>query len=272
MSARGTMSVAAVECLKIASQLKARLLLAACVAGPVVSAAVIHVQSAVPADTLFGRAARDSGFALALLILGFAGLWVLPVLASVVAGDVFAADDRYGTWKTILTRSRNRADVFGGKVLAAAAFALVAIAALAASSVSAGVLLIGSQPLIDVSGVLRPWPEAFSRVALAWLSIVPPTLALTSVAVLLSIVTRSSAAGIGLPVLAALTMQLATLVDGPETLRRLLITSAFAAWHGLLAEPQYYRPLVDAAIVSAAYVVVCLSVGYGVMRKRDIGG
>src|SRR5262245_3168222 len=100
----------------------------------------MRVQSAVPADTLFGRAVRESGFATPLVVLGFAALWVFPVVASVAGGDLFSSEDRYGTWPTILTRARSRAEVFSGKVLAALGFSLIAAAALCAASVAAGLL------------------------------------------------------------------------------------------------------------------------------------
>jgi hypothetical protein len=52
--------------------------------------------------------------------------------------------------------------VFAGKAFTALGFSFVAILALAVSSMTAGVLLIGSDPLIDLSGVLRPPPQALS--------------------------------------------------------------------------------------------------------------
>ena len=69
-----------------------------------------------------------------------------------------------------------------------------------------------------------------------------------------------------------MTMQLAAFVDGPEAIRQALITSAFGAWHGLLNEPPYYRPLVLGTIVSGAYFVVSLAIAYRLLRRRDIGG
>src|SRR5262249_39886479 len=149
----------------------------------------------------------------------------------------------YGTWATVLTRSRSRADVFFGKVLTALGFSLVAVAALAASSVAAGVLVVGPQPLIDLSGVLLRPGQALLHVLLAWVSVVPPALGFTSLAVLLSVATRNSASAIGLPVVGGLAMQLYAYVDGPEPIRHLLLTSSFGAWHGLLTEPPYYRPV-----------------------------
>src|SRR4029077_9242624 len=148
---------------------------------------------------------------------------------------------------------RSRAEVFAGKVLTALGFSSLAVTALAVSSVAAGVLVVGSQPLIDLSGALLPPAQALVRVALAWASVLPPAFGFTALAVLLSVATRSSAAGIGLPVVVGLVMQLCAYVEGPEEVRRLLITSAFGAWHGLLNEPPYYRPLVHGTITSVAY-------------------
>jgi ABC-2 type transport system permease protein len=246
--------------------------LAVCVAGPFAFAAAIRVQSSLPEDTLFGRSVKESGFAASLVVLGFAALWVFPVLTGVVGGDLFSSEDRYGTWATVLTRSRSRADVFAGKVVTALGFSLLAVTVLAVSSVAAGILVVGSQPLIDLSGALLPPAQALVRVALAWASVLPPAFGFTALAVLLSVATRSSAAGIGLPVVAGLAMQLCSYVDGPEAVHRLLITSAFGAWHGLLNEHPYYRPLVHGTIVSGVYFVVCLMVAYRMLRRRDIGG
>jgi ABC-2 type transport system permease protein len=271
VSVRGALAVAGVECSKLTAQLKTRIVLAACVAGPFAFATAMRVQSTAPTDTLFGRAVTESGFAVPLVVLGFAALWAFPVLTSVVGGDVFSSEDRYGTWTTVLTRSRSRSEMFAGKVLTALGFSLLAVAALAASSVAAGVLVIGAGPLIDLSGSLRSPAHALIGVALAWATVLPPAFAFTALAVLLSAATRNSAAGIGLPVVAALAMQLYAFVDGPEMLRQLLLTSAFGAWHGLLAAPPYYGPLIQATIVSALYFVLCLAIAYRVLRHRDIG-
>ena len=271
MSVRGAAAVAGVEWSKLAAQPAPRAVLAACVAGPFAFVAVMAVQSSLPTDTLFGRSLKESGFATPLVVLGFAALWAFPMLTSVVGGDLFSAEDRYGTWTTVLTRSRSRGEVFAGKALIALGFSSLAVAALAVSSVAAGVLVVGRQPLIDLSGSLLPPGQALVRVALAWASVLPPVFAFTALAVLLSVATRSSAAGIGLPVVAGLAMQLCASVEGPEALRSLLITSAFGAWRGLLNEHPYYRPLVHGTIVSGTYCVVCLVIAYRMLRRRDIG-
>src|SRR5262245_43428476 len=270
MSVRGSLVVAGVEWSKLSAQLTVRLALAACVASPFAFAAAMRMQSAAPTDTLFGRSIADSGLALPLVVLGFAAFWALPVIASLVAGDMFAADDRYGTWTTLLTRSRSRTELFAGKVVTAVSFSIVAVFVLGVSSTAAGILMIGRQPLINLSGVLLVPAQALPRIALAWVSVLPPTLGFAGLAALASAATRSSAAGIGLPVVACLMMQIFALVDVPETFRRLIITSAYGSWHGLLTEPPFYAPLVSATIVSVAYAVVCLASAYSIVHRRDI--
>lgn len=271
MTVHGVKAVVNVECSKLAAQIKGHVVLAACALGPFAFAAVIRLQSSLPEDTLFGRSVKQSGFAVPLVVLGFAALWALPVLTSIVGGDLFSAEDRYGTWTTLLTRSRSRGDIFVGKTLAALGFSLVAVAVLAASSIAAGTLIVGTDPIVDLSGTLLAPAEALGRVAMAWVSVVPPAFGFTALAVLASVVTRSSIAGVGLPVVIAMAMQLAALVDAPEPVRRLLITSAFGAWHGLWTEPNFYSPLGHGTIISALYFVVCITLAYCVMHLRDIG-
>jgi len=272
MSIAGVRAVIGVECMKLAAQIKTQSILGMCVVGPFVFAAALPLQSSLPTDTLFGRAVKESGFAVSLAVLGFAALWVVPVLASVVGGDVFSSEDRYGTWKMLLTRSRSRVDVFAGKLIVALGFSFIAIVVLAVSSIAAGVIIIGAGPLIDLSGMARAPGDALRHVALAWVSILPAAFTFTSFAVLLSVVSRSSVVGIGVPVIAALTMQLGAMVDGPDIVRRLLITSGFEAWHGLLANPPFYTPLVRGTMVSTVYFVICIAIAYERLRWRDIAG
>jgi ABC-2 type transport system permease protein len=265
-------AVVVVEWSKLIAQSRMRIVLTACAVGPCAFVGAMRLQSMVPEDTLFGRAVNESGFAPPLVVLGFATLWLLPVLASLFGGDLFASEDRFGTWTMVLTRSRSRAEVFGGKLLVALGCASLAIIVLATSSLAAGLLVVGHQPLIDLSGAFLSPGRAVGSIAAAWASILPPSFALAALAVLISVATRNGTAGIGIPVVVALLMQLYAYIDGPEVIRQLLITSAFGAWHGLLTHSRYYRPLIYGTATSAAYFVVCAALAYAILRRRDITG
>jgi ABC-2 type transport system permease protein len=265
-------AVVGVECAKLGAQLKVWAVLAVCVVGPFAFVATMQTQSSTPDDTLFGRWVKTSGFAVPLVILGFAASWAFPVLTSIVGGDLFASEDRYGTWPTVLTRSRSRDEIFAGKVLTALAFSLLAVTALAVSSVAAGLLVVGRQPLLGLSGAQIPPGRALALVALAWVTVLPPVFGFTALAVLLSVATRSSAAGVGLPVLIGFVMELYSLVNGPEAIRRALLTPPFLSWHGLFNEHRYYGPLIQGTAISGVYFTGCLVAAYLLLRRRDMGG
>src|SRR6202012_3040908 len=143
-----------------------------------------------------------------LVLLSFAGNWGLPVIAGLVGGDLFASEDRHGTWKTILTRSATRPDIFVAKLLAAAALSVALTLLLAASSIVAGVIFMGAHPLINLSGVTASAGEALRLTSLSWLPGCLPTLAYASIAVLFTIASRNGIVGVLGPLMVALVTQL----------------------------------------------------------------
>jgi ABC-2 type transport system permease protein len=268
----GIRAVYRVEIAKIASQLLPRAAVVACLVGPLAFAVFINTQSSVPADSLFGRWVHSSGFAIPLVVLGFAGIAGFPLLAGVVAGDIFASEDRQATWKTVLTRSCSRGDVFWGKVLAASTFSTAIVALLAVTSTAAGVLVVGREPLISLSGELLTPGRASVLVLESFGVALIPTLAFTCLGILFSVTTRNSMAGVLGPPVVGLIMVVLALLGSGVIVRSVLLTTPFEAWHGLLVEPARLAPLWIGVLVCAAYAVLCLDAARRSFRRRDFAG
>ena len=264
------MKVLRLELMRLRAQPRVRAAFGLCLLGPPLLALVLSAQTGLPKDTLFGRYVKESGFALPLLVLGFAGTWAFPLLTSIVAGDVFATEDGHGTWQSLLTRSRTRAEVFTGKVVAAALTSVALLAVAALSSLVAGLALAGDRPLTSLSGTPIGPGKAAGLVLLSWATEVPPLLAFAALAVLLSIVTRSSLAGVGGPLLIGLVMQLVALLGALGSGTNALLTTPFSAWHGLVRDGAYYGPLWQGALVSLAWAVACLVPARRLLLTRDI--
>lgn len=259
------------ELAKLITQRRTLLAVLACVAGPVVLVVVVSRQSTLPVDTLFGRWVGESGFAVPLLVLGFAGLWALPALTSVVAGDLFAAEDRFGTWTTILTRDRGRRELFAGKTLAAATWTLVVVMVPALASTAAGVAVVGTAPLVGLTGQDIGPGDALPRVLLAWASVLPPALAFAALGILVSVATRNGPAGVGVPVLVGLGSSLVALADLPPLVRVLLPSTPFGAWHGLFTAQSQLTPLWWGTATSVGWTVTLCVAAYAVFVRREIG-
>jgi ABC-2 type transport system permease protein len=260
------------ELRKLRAQYRAKAVLLGALLAPVPVVVIIHGQSRPPKDTLLGRFATENGFALSLLVLSFAAQWVLPLLTAVVAGDIFASEDQHGTWKTVLTRSTSRAQLFWAKTVTAGGFALLMLVLLAASTIISSLLVLGQDPMLGLSGQTIPAATALKLVTASWATMLAPTLGFTCLAIVLSVWSRNPAVGIATPVVLGMVMQLVGALGGVEPIRPFLLTTPFEAWHGLFTEPRFTGPLLEGLLVSGCWSALALAAAFLMLRRRDITG
>src|SRR5918912_663507 len=167
-------SVYRVEVRKLAAQARVRAVFGFLVVAPWVYIGLILHQDRLPLETLYGRYLKDTGYATPLAILVYASQWLLPLIAALMAGDIFSSEDQQGTLKTVLTRSVGRSSMFWGKLAAAFTFTALAVLVTAASATLAGVVSVGSAPLVNVGGVVRPAGTAVGLVAASWATVLLP--------------------------------------------------------------------------------------------------
>jgi len=257
------------ELLKLTAQWRTRVLLLVCAVGPAVFVAAVSRQSTLPTDTVFGRWMGQTGWAGSLVVLSFCCSWVLPLLTSLVAGDVFAVEDRLGTWRHLLTVVRSPGRLFATKALAAATVLAVLAVALAASSVVGGLAAVGSHPLVGLDGHLLAPGAAARTVLLAWAAVLAPTCAFAAVGLLGSVALGRSPMGLLLPALLALLLQLVQLLPLPVAVRVALPGYAFVAWRGLFTSPAQTGPLLLGVGVSLGWAVVATALARHLFVRRD---
>ena len=257
------------ELVKLLAQWRVRLLMLACWIGPGIAVAVVSQQTSLPADTLFGRWMHQTGWAGALVVLGFAGSWVLPLITSLVAGDVFSSEDRLGTWRHLLVAVRSPRRIFIAKAMASLSVLLVLVSGLAVSGIVGGVVAIGSRPLVGLDGHLLSPGNAFENVLLAWACVLAPTLALAAIGLLGSVALGRSPMGLLLPAFAGIAMQLAQALPMPAAVRLALPSYAFLSWNGLFTTPQQLGPLLTGSAMSLAWAVTATAMAYLLFVRRD---
>ncbi|MGR6320582.1 ABC transporter permease [Micromonospora soli] len=267
----GIATVVRWEVSKLAAQARSRALLIGAIVVPIAVVLIFNTQLP-PKDTIYGRHIHTSGYAVPLFVLAFAHQWVLPLLAALVAGDIFANEDQHGTWKTILTRSVSRSQVFWAKTLTAICFNLLVLVLLAASAITTSLLVVGTQPLPGLSGQLISAGHALPLVIASWATAVAPVLGFTALAILLSVTTRNPTIGVATPVVLGMIMQLLSSLGGLNKGRRLLLTTPFETWHGMLTAQPFHAPIVTGVAVSAGWLIACLTLAYLYLRRRDITG
>ncbi|MFI9251016.1 ABC transporter permease [Streptomyces sp. NPDC053069] len=257
------------ELVKLVSQWRIRLLVPACWIAPALFVAGVSQQSTLPSDTLFGRWMLATGWAGPLVILGFSGTWALPLLTSVVAGDVFASEDRLGTWRHLLVAVRSPRRIFAAKTLASLTVILLLVVGLAVSSTAGGLMAVGNRPLVGLDGHLLAPGDAAGKVLLAWACVLAPTLALAGIGLLGSVVMGRSPMGLLLPAVVALVLQLAQMLPLPVAVRLALPSWAFIAWNGLFTSPAQLGPLMTGIMVSLVWAGTATVLAYLLFLRRD---
>jgi ABC-2 type transport system permease protein len=232
----------------------------------------VHQRGGHGEDNIFAAQITQSGLATPVLMLLFLSVFMLPLAAALVAGDVVAAEDGNGTLKTILTRSVNRGQVFAAKALAAMTYAAGAVFLSAAVSTVAGIASWGFHSVRTFSGTIVSAPEALLLVFASNAIYLIPLLTVVSIGVLLSTVTRNSAAAvvgtIGFVILLVIVAQ----IPGLEGIKPYLLDEQFENWHGLLRTPTDWAPIAHSAWVCSLYAVPALFAGYLVFLRRDVAG
>ncbi len=223
-------------------------------------------------DNIFATQITQSGLATPVLMLLFLSVFMLPVVAALVAGDIVANEDGNGTLKTILTRSVDRGQIFAAKVLAAMTYAIAALFLSAAVSTIAGIASWGLHPITTFSGTVVSAPKGLLLVFAANLCYLIPLLTVASFAVLLSTATRNSAAAVVGTIGFVILLLIVGQIPGLEGLHPYLLNEQFENWHGLLRTPTDWSPIAHSAWVCALYAVPSLIAGYLIFLRRDVAG
>src|SRR3954469_12926467 len=139
------------EVLKLLAQKRTYLGVGVAMAVPLIFTGVLIFKTGGPNDIPLGRYIRQTGLALPFVVLFFMSIWAFPLITALVAGDIVAAETHNGTLKTILTRSRNRGQIYAAKVLAAFTYTFVAVVAMGTVGVVSASLAWGFNPLTSLS-------------------------------------------------------------------------------------------------------------------------
>lgn len=257
------------ELVKLLAQWRVRVLIGLCWIGPGLAVIAVSGQGTLPSDTLFGREMHATGWAGALVVLTFAGSWFFPLLTSVVAGDVFSAEDRLGTWRHLLVAVHSARRIFIAKALASLSILLMCLPGLAVSGIAGG-LVVGSRPLAGLDGHLLSPGDAAGKLLLAWLCVLAPILAFAAIGLLASVIFGRSPIGLLLPAVGGLGMQLASQVlPMPVAVRLTLPSFAFLSWNGLFTSPPTLGPMLTGIAVSLAWAVTATALAYVLFMRRD---
>jgi ABC-2 type transport system permease protein len=269
----GVFTVYRYELMKLRFQKRTYLGLGAAAIVPIIFTVAVHIHHHDRGgDFAFANYLDRSGLAVPLVILLFGAIWLFPLITALVAGDIFASEDHNGTLKTILTRSVERWQIFAGKALAALSYGIVAILLSGTIAVIAGTLQSGFNSLQSLSGTVVSAPKALGLVYASLGIYLIPIVTIVCIGLLLSTITRNSAAAVVGTLMISLLFQLIGILPGLTGAQPYLLSTQFNAWQGLLRTPIDWAPILRAIWVCAIYGGVSFATAFLVFLRRDVAG
>lgn len=256
------------ELRKLLAQNRSYLGIAIAIVGPIVYL-LLAIAQGYPHGPLadnFGH----TGVAFSLVVFKLIVVIGPAIIASLVAGDIVAAEDMGGTLKTILVRSVRRRQLLAAKALALYTYLAAAMLVFFLVATVAAVIAWGFHPVINISGHQLSAPHALVLGLVSVAVYLLPVCALASFGLFLSVVTRQSVAAVGGTLLYAMSLQGLAAISGIRAVHPYLLTNQLAAWHGLFQTPVAFGPILRAVWVSAAFALPPLVAAWVIFTRRDV--
>jgi ABC-2 type transport system permease protein len=256
------------ELRKLAAQYRTYLGIAIASVGPIVYLLLAIAQGYphAPLADNFGH----TGVAFSLVVFKLIVVIGPAIIASLVAGDIVAAEDAAGTLKTILTRSVRRRQMIAAKALALYTYLAAAIVVFFVVATIGGVIAWGFNPVLNISGQYISAGHALllgiASVALYLL----PVFALASFGLFLSVATRQSVAAVGGTLLYAMCLQGLAAIAALKAIHPYLLTNQLTAWHDLFQSPVTGGAIIRSLWVSAVFALPPLIAARAIFIRRDV--
>lgn len=218
----------------------------------------------------FFSSIAGNGLFVPVAALAAMSFFLLPLVSSMTGSFVIAGEAEAGTLKTLLTRPVSRGGVLLAKWFVAVLYVGVGLALVGLGGALAGWLIFGFQPLTTLSGGQLGVAHALGLIALAYAIGLAGMACIVSLAVALSTLTNSSlTAAVGTLVI-VLILEALGQFSYFDSLTPYLFTARFQDWFNLLRQPIPWRPIWEALLVYAVYVVVLVGFALAVFRRKDI--
>lgn len=215
-----------------------------------------------------------------------AGFLLLPLLVAVLGSDIVSAENAEGTDKLLLTRPVRRWKILTSKLVTLCLFASLTlfVGALLSYAVTAPVLPAGGWDAPSFNGFqfsgeafklesvrqLPLWQDALLAYGLEWYAL----LTVASIALMLSVIFKSSAASIGTMLASLIGGTILTRVSPDWTAGKYLFVSALplADYYTGQAPPYDGMSMTFCIVLLGAWAVGALVVAYGLFVRRDVFG
>jgi ABC-2 type transport system permease protein len=240
--------------------------------------AVVPIVIAIGVKVAGSHGGRGGGLMTDLvgngLVLPVAALTVtlallLPLVGAMWAADALAGESSFGTMRGLLIAPVSRLRMLGVKAFGVATAVLAACALISVVGLITGLVLVGSQGMITLSGTTLSFGAALGRVLIAMLWVTVQVWAVAAIALAVSACTEHPLVVMAATVSGAIVFGVLTAIPSLEWLQPYLLTNQWAALADVLRDPMPTGALWHGIAEAGCYLVIGLSLTLARVSTKD---
>jgi ABC-2 type transport system permease protein len=210
-----------------------------------------------------------NGFVLPVLSLTLLLAMLLPLLGAMSAADALAGESNHGTLRGLLIAPISRARLLGVKAFGVGTVVFIATAAVALVGLVTGVILVGTDGLITLTGNTLSLGDALARIGLSVVWVTFQVWAVAAIALAVSAFTEHPLVVMAATLAGALVFAILTVIPQLDWMQPYLLTTGWTSLTDVLRDPMPWDGLISSTLKAACYLLIGLSVAYARLSTKD---
>ncbi|MFC5287244.1 ABC transporter permease [Actinokineospora guangxiensis] len=238
---------------------------------PVIAGIAIRIASSGDGPVGEGLAVlvEGNGLMLPIFTLLAALTMLLPLVGATLAADALAGESAHGTLRSLLIAPVGRGRLLAIKAFGVATVTLVATLVMALTGTITGVLLLGGDGMLTVSGTTLSFVDGLGRVLLAALLVAVQVWGVAAVALAVSAWTDHPLIVLSVALGLLIVSGVLSAIPALDWLEPFLITTGWESIGEVVRDPIPWGSLSEGALRAGCYIVIGCSLALSRMLSRD---
>ncbi len=210
-----------------------------------------------------------NGFVLPVIALVANLTLLLPLVSAMWSADAIAGEASNGTLRGLLIAPISRVRLLGVKAFGVAVAVLAACVLIVVVGLVTGLIVVGSQGMLTMSGTTLTTGAAIGRLAIAagWVAV--QVWAVAAIALAISTWTEHPLVVLAATIAGAIVFGVLSAIPSLAFLQPYLLTNSWTALTDVLRDPMPFDGLIHGLEEAGCYLVIGLSVAIARMVSRD---
>ncbi|MGH3761151.1 ABC transporter permease subunit [Actinophytocola sp.] len=224
-----------------------------------------------PNQSIGGIAAivADNGLILSVLVLLLSMNMLLPLVGTMWSADAISGEAAAGGLRNLLLAPIGRPRLLAVKAFGIAVLCLVTVTIMAVVGAIAGIVILGGDSMLTMSGSTLPFGQSVGRLALLTVLVTVQVWAVAAVALAISAATDHPLVVLSVTLGGVIVFHVLGAISSLDWLHPVLITTGWPELVDVARDPMPTDAITDGVLRAACYLVIGYSLALARMVTRD---